>query len=147
MRKIYGMLLSAVLLLACIAVPVSAKEINAAPLLPVQAFDVAAGKVVKSVPNDSEFQAMAMSWLQSVTGLAPQVTADDSCSYVYRIPLASPATVKTDDISIVTNDLFLFYCTDKPPTLLLFDQNKRPYLFLFNVDIAPFIKKMGIPAT
>ncbi|MCU6708297.1 hypothetical protein M6D81_06180 [Paenibacillus sp. J5C_2022] len=146
MRKIYGMLLSAAILLACCAVPVSAKEMTAAPLLPVQAFDVAAGKVIKSVPNDSEFQEMAMSWLKSVTGLAPQLTADDSCSYVYRLPLSSPATVKAGDISIVSNDLFLFYCKDKPPTLLLFDQNKRPYLFLFNADIAPFIKKIGIPA-
>lgn len=145
MPKLYGMFLAAILLVCCI-VPVSAKEVTAAPQLPVQAFDVAAGKVVKSLPNDSEFQEMAMSWLQSVTGLAPQVTADDSCSYVYRLPLSSPAAVKTGDISIVTNDLFLFYCKDKPPTLLLFDESKRPYLFLFNADIAPFIKKMGIPA-
>ena len=60
----------------------------------VQAFDVIAGKVVKSVPNSKEYQKFAKSWLGSLTGLAPQLTANDKCGYVFRIPLDDPARLK-----------------------------------------------------
>ncbi|OMF33803.1 hypothetical protein BK133_13510 [Paenibacillus sp. FSL H8-0548] len=116
-------------------------------LKPVQVFDVAAGKVVKTIPNDAQFQTLAASWVGSITGLAPQVTNDESCSYVYRVPLEKAVTIKSNDISVVSDDLFLFNCKDKPPLLLVFDEKRRPYLFLFKADIKPFIKKVGIPAS
>ncbi|MNH39668.1 hypothetical protein D3C79_1008730 [compost metagenome] len=72
--------------------------------------------------------------------------SDSSCSFVYRIPLRAPATVKMNDISITSSDLFMFNCKDKPPLLLMFDEKRRPYLFLFSADIKPFINKIGIPA-
>jgi len=111
---------------------------------PVQVFDVAAGKVVKTIPNDKEFQQHAQSWIKSITGLAPNMTSDKSCSYVFRVPLSKAVSVKVNEVSVVTDDLFLFYCKDKPPLLLLFDEKRRPYLFLFKEDIAPFLKKAGI---
>lgn len=114
---------------------------------PVQVFDIAAGKVVKSIPNDAEFQSMAAAWTGSVTGLAPQITSDPSCSYVYRVPLDQPVTVKSNEVSVTAGDLFLFYCKDKPPLLLMFDSERKPYLFLFSADINPFVKKVGIPAS
>lgn len=117
------------------------------PLKPVQVFDVAAGKVVKTIPNDSEFQQFAQTWLDSITGLAPQVTSDKSCSYVFRVPLSKAATIKVNEISVVSDDLFLFYCKDKPPILLVFDEKRRPYLFLFKADITPFLKKAGLTAS
>ena len=113
---------------------------------PVQVFDIAAGKVVKIIPNDPEFQSMAAGWTGSVTGLAPQITSDPSCSYVYRVPLDKPVTVKANEISVTSDDLFLFYCKDKPPLLLMFDSERKPYLFLFSADINPFVKKVGLPA-
>src|SRR5687768_14668627 len=67
-------------------------------LKPVQVFDVQAGKVIKTIPNDQQFQAFAASWMGSITGLAPQLTSDASCSFVYRIPLEKPASIKVNDI-------------------------------------------------
>jgi hypothetical protein len=115
-------------------------------LKPVQVFDVAAGKVVKSIPNDAEFQKQAADWTNSVTGLAPQITTDPGCSYVYRVPLEKPVTIKAGNTSVTSDDLFLFYCKDKPPLLLTFDSQRRPYLFLFQADIKPFLNKVGLPA-
>ncbi|WP_054024542.1 hypothetical protein [Bacillus sp. FJAT-28004] len=115
-------------------------------LKPVQVFDVAAGKVTKTIPNDAKYQAMAASWVDSITGLAPQITNDSSCSYVYRVPLEKAVTIKSNDVSVSSDDLFLFYCKDKPPLLLVFDEKRRPFLFLFKADIKPFIEKVGIPA-
>lgn len=115
-------------------------------LRPVQVFDVAASKVVSTIPNDMEFQKMAASWTESITGLAPQVSADQSCSYVYRVPLAKPAAIVSGEINVSTSDLFLFYCKDEAPMLLVFDEQRKPYLFLFKADIGPFIKKVGLPA-
>lgn len=111
---------------------------------PVQAFDVTAGRVVKSVPNSAEFQSYAKAWLGSVTGLAPQLTADEKCGYVFRIPLNEIATVKVDGQNVKTMDVFLFYCPDKPQVLLIFDENRKPYLLQFKADTKPFLKTMGL---
>ncbi|MFD0586965.1 hypothetical protein ACFQZE_03030 [Paenibacillus sp. GCM10027627] len=112
---------------------------------PIQVFEIAAGKVVKAMPNDEQFQKMATEMAASVTGLAPQLTADRSCTYVYRIPLARDAVLTTGNHSVTANELFLFYCKEEPPLLLAFDNGHKPYLFLFNADIAPFLKKVGLP--
>ncbi|MFX3633432.1 MAG: hypothetical protein ACE3L7_24085 [Candidatus Pristimantibacillus sp.] len=117
------------------------------PFKPVQVFDVKAGKVIKSVPNDKEFQEQANSWLGSITNLAPQLKNDESCSYVYRIPLEKPVTIAITGNRIAAQDVFLFNCADKPPLLLVFDEQRKPYLFQFKADIKPFIKKIGIPAS
>jgi hypothetical protein len=146
----------AAMLVACCSIflfaqIVSAHQALSAPspetgLKPVQVFDVAAGKVTKTIPNDAKYQAMAASWVGSITGLAPQITNDSSCSYVYRVPLEKAVTIKSNDVSVSSDDLFLFYCKDKPPLLLVFDEKRRPFLFLFKADIKPFIEKVGIPA-
>ncbi|GGF89194.1 hypothetical protein [Paenibacillus abyssi] len=115
-------------------------------LKPVQVFDVAQGKVVKSFDNDAEFQGFAESWLKSVTGLAPQLKPDDKCGYVYRIPLTKPAMIKTGNLSLHVEDVFLFYCAGKPPILLVFDTEKRPYLLNFKADLQPFLNKVGYSA-
>ncbi|WP_141501449.1 hypothetical protein [Paenibacillus luteus] len=150
-KKIAAMLLAccSLLLMAQVAAaqPAQGSPTSEVGLKPVQVFDVAAGKVVKTIPNDASYQALAASWLGSITGLAPQLTNDESCSYVYRVPLEKAVTIKANDVSVVSNDLFLFYCKDKPPLLLVFDEKRRPFLFLFKADIKPFIQKVGIPAS
>ncbi|WP_168119104.1 hypothetical protein [Paenibacillus sp. HB172176] len=111
---------------------------------PVQVFDIAAGKVIKSIPNDQAFQKMAGDWIDSITGLSPQISNDNSCTYVFRVPLNEPVTVASGNLSLTTADLFLFYCKDKPPLLLVFDGQRKPYLFLFKANIKPFMKKTGM---
>ncbi|SDW59973.1 hypothetical protein [Paenibacillus sp. CF384] len=111
---------------------------------PVQAFDVVAGKVVKSVPNNAEFQGYAKSWLNSVTGMSPRLQAEDKCGYVFRIPLDQPTAVKAGALQVMTQDVFLFYCPKKPQLLLIFDENRKPYLLQFKANIKPFLKAMDL---
>ncbi|MGO4544907.1 hypothetical protein AB4Z29_08915 [Paenibacillus sp. 2TAB23] len=153
-KRIAAMLLAccSLFLFATLASAYPAHRAHTAPatetgLKPVQVFDVAAGKVIKTIPNDAQYQSFASSWVNSISGLAPQVTNDESCSYVYRVPLAKAVTIKTNDVSVTSDDLFLFYCKDKPPILLVFDEKRRPYLFLFKADIKPFLQKVGVPAS
>lgn len=113
---------------------------------PVQVFDVKAGKVVLTVPNDKQFQEYASSWIGSISGLAPQLTNDESCSYVYRIPLEKPTTIAMNGLNFATDEVFLFHCDGKPPLLLVFDDKRRPFLLLFTADIKPFVQKIGLPA-
>ncbi|XEC92684.1 hypothetical protein AB6A23_14890 [Paenibacillus tarimensis] len=115
-------------------------------LKPVQVFDIQAGKVVKTLDNDKQYQAFAGAWLKSVSGLAPQLQPEEKCGYVYRIPLAKPAVVKYQNLQLQIEDVFMFYCPDKQPVLLVFDMNRRPFLFQFKADIKPFLKKVGIPS-
>lgn len=141
---------AALLALCCIICGTGPAFAGAAPetqqLRPVQVFDVKEEKVVKTIPNDDEFQAYVAEWIGSVTGLAPQLQPDDSCSYVYRIPLRKPLTASLNHLTIRSEDVFLFYCEGKPPFLLVFDEKRRPYLLLFKADIRPFIRKVGLPA-
>ncbi|MHA6483946.1 hypothetical protein ACX1C1_18810 [Paenibacillus sp. strain BS8-2] len=118
---------------------------NEGTLKPVQAFDVSQGKIVKTVANDKKFQKMAKSWIKSVSGLSPQITSDSSCTFVYRVPLDKPTVVTAGAVTVTAQDLFLFYCQDKPPLLLVFDDARKPYLMLFDKDIKPFIRKVGVP--
>ncbi|GFN30712.1 hypothetical protein [Paenibacillus xylaniclasticus] len=116
------------------------------PHHPVQVFDVKAERVVKSVNNDKQYQKFARSWLKSITGLAPQLQADEQCQYVYRVPLQKQAKVKLAHTELVVKEVFLFKCDGKPPLLLVFDEQRRPYLLLFSADIQPFIARIGIPS-
>ncbi|AJY77121.1 hypothetical protein [Paenibacillus beijingensis] len=142
--------LTAILLALHLALLGAAGAVSAAfaappePLLPVQIFDVAAGKVVKTLDNNEEYQNFAKGWLASVTGLAPQVQPDEKCGYVFRVPLAASQTVKVDQNEFNVQDVFLFYCPDKPPVLLVFDTNRRPYLLSVQTDLAPFLSKVGL---
>lgn len=137
------------LLMLSAAFPLAAHAADAkakAPNHPVQVFDVKAERVVKSVDNDKQYQKFARSWLKSVTGLAPQLKTDDTCLYVYRVPLYKPAKVKVADTELKVKEVFLFNCDGKPPLLLVFDEQRHPYLLLFSADIRPFVAKIGIPS-
>lgn len=115
------------------------------PARPVQVFDVKAGKVVHSVENDEEFQEMARGWLRSVTGLSPRIRPGEECGFVYRVPLAEPAVVRTGGTSITVRDVFLFHCERNKPVLLVFDPANRPYLLNFDADLRPFLRKIAAP--
>lgn len=136
--------LCAALLLLSFAKPALALEETGGQMRPVQVFDVAAGKVVKSVPNSPEYQEIAKSWIKSAKELAPQLQPDEKCGYVFRIPLDSPAMIKAGNVSVQASDVFLFYCPDKPKLLLVFDENRKPFLFQLNVDVKPFLTKIGL---
>jgi len=112
---------------------------------PVQAFDVVAGKVVKTVPNSADYQKIAADWLKSVTGLAPQANIGSSkCGHVFRIPLDKPTEVKAGAQSVRTSDVFLFYCPDKLKLLLVFDEQRKPFLLDFTADVAPFLQRIAV---
>jgi hypothetical protein len=115
------------------------------PLRPVQVFDVKAGRVVRTIPNDEEFQAMAREWLRSVTGLSPKLQPGEDCGFVYRVPLAEPGTARIGGTEIAVRDLFLFHCVREHPLLLVFDSGNRPYLLRFEADLRPFLRKLAAP--
>ncbi|WP_036709803.1 hypothetical protein [Paenibacillus pinihumi] len=113
---------------------------------PVQIFDIQAGKVVKTMENDQQFQQYAAGWLASVSGLSPQFTPENKCGYVFRVPLEQPIEVKAGEIKVTASDVFLFYCPEKPASLLIFDAERKPYILSFKSDLKPFLRKVGLPA-
>ncbi|EXX91117.1 VirB6 component [Paenibacillus darwinianus] len=112
---------------------------------PVQVFDVKAGKVVKTIPNDAEYQRYAAEWLSSVTGLSPQLKPNEKCGFVYRVPLSRPIATKVGGQTIEVDDVFLFYCEEFEPVLLVFDAERKPYLLNFKADLKPFLRKIAAP--
>ena len=112
------------------------------PSRPVQIFDVKAGKVIKSIPNDEKFQELTRGYLKSVTGLAPQMAPDKNCSYVYRIPLNEPNNIKVGEFSIQTTDVFIFHCANSKPVILCFNEQRKPFMLEFQSDLTPLLIKL-----
>ncbi|ALS27824.1 hypothetical protein IJ21_24280 [Paenibacillus sp. 32O-W] len=135
-------LLAAAMLTLSAAVP--AAFASTEPLKPIQMFDTAAGRVVRSFDNDAQIQEMAHGWLRSAYALSPRIKADKECPFVFRVPLDKPAAVHVKGTSLTTHDVFLFYCRDAEHTLLVFDEQRRPYVLLFKADITPFLQKTGL---
>ena len=112
---------------------------------PVQVFDVEMGKIIKTVPNDARFQQMALEWTKTVTGLAPQMSPGQGYSYVIRVPLAAQTAIRSGSIHFNADNLFLFLAKDKPPLLLAFNSENKPYLFLFRSNTDDFVKRIALP--
>ncbi|BBH19669.1 hypothetical protein Back11_10140 [Paenibacillus baekrokdamisoli] len=142
--KLIAMLAIAFCLLLPTAAGAKAHDDGTSQQRQIQVFDVNAGKVIKTAPNSKEYQDYAKSWLGSVSGLSPKVGVNDKCGYVFRIPLDQPAAVKAGTVTVQTSDLFLFYCPGKAQLLLIFDENRKPYLLEFKADIKPFLKSLDI---
>ncbi|OXM16573.1 hypothetical protein [Paenibacillus herberti] len=111
---------------------------------PVQIFDINAGKVVRTLDNSAEYQQMAKSWLDSAEGLSANLSPDEKCGYVFRIPLQEPYELRKGTLTFQVEDVFLFYCKEREPELLVFDKKKKPYLLTANPDLTPFFNKTGI---
>lgn len=114
---------------------------------PVQLFDMQQERIMKTIPNQEEYQAAAREWLQSITGPAPQLTIDNRCGYIVRIPLKAPAEIKLPSAALKTKDIFLIYCPDKEPLLLVFSEQHKPFLLRISSNVKPFMKKLLAPAS
>jgi hypothetical protein len=115
-----------------------------AKLQPVQIFDVSAGKVVRTLDNSPQFQAIARQWLSDVQGMSPNFMPDDRCGYVFRIPLESKQLVQMERLTLNIQEVFLFYCRGREPELLAFDKRNKPYLLRVNTDLGPFLTLAGL---
>ncbi|MCY7485552.1 type IV secretion system protein VirB6 [Paenibacillus alvei] len=109
---------------------------------PIQLFDIKAQRIVKTFPNNKEFQATAAQWIKSITGPSPQLTIGHQCGYIVRIPLTSPADVVLPRETVQVKDVFLIYCPEKEPLLLVFSKERKPYLLRINIDVKPFIQQL-----
>ena len=86
----------------------------------------------------------ARSWLSGVKGLSPSLGPQDKCGYVFRIPLDQTIPLQVGELSFQVQDVFLFYCIDREPELLVFDAKYRPYLLSVTIDPAPFLSEIGL---
>lgn len=110
----------------------------------VQVFDVKEGHVIKSVDSSSKIQKQVKRILKNVYEFAPEVQPDMKAKYIIRIPVKSGTTVKLNDASIAIQELFIFYYVDKEPLLLVFDENKKPFLFHTSYSIEPLLKLIQV---
>jgi len=106
----------------------------------IQIFDIKSGKIIKTVPNDAEIQKFTNELISSITGLAPEIAPDNEAKYIIRIPITTPRQIKVGQTNLLINELFLFYYTTDHSILLVFDENKKPFLLHYDSDITPLIK-------
>lgn len=121
---------------------VSANPTPAPPattLPPIQQYELKSDKIVKVVPNNDTYQDMALSWLNSATNLSTQLSLDDKCGSIYKVPLKKEVVKEFKGLTFVVSDIFLIYCPDKEPLLLVFNKERKPFLLLFSKDVKPFV--------
>ncbi|MCG7406672.1 type IV secretion system protein VirB6 [Paenibacillus sp. ACRRX] len=128
------------------SVPVGAFTQNPQTLPPIQVFDMEQERIVKSVSNEAKYQKSAQQWLQSVTGLSPQITIGKRPGYIVRIPLEKPFTVHLANQQIDTSDVFLIYSPPKQPLLLIFSADRKPYMLEIKADVKPFMEELLTPS-
>lgn len=111
----------------------------------IQVFDVQKGKVVLTTENNEQFQKFAHSWLAGIKQFAPEVQPDMKATYIFRVPLIPPVSLQVGQTKLHVAEIFMFYYKDKEPLLLVFDENKKPYLFHTSEDVTPFLNFLTIP--
>jgi len=121
--------------------PSSYAAITAQPneLQPIQQFELKSEKIVKVVPNNDAFQKEALSWLNTATGLSTQLSLDDKCGSIYKVPLKKEITKEFKGLTFVVSEIFLIYCPTKDPLILVFNKERKPFLLTFSADVKPFI--------
>lgn len=131
------------LLPAAVSAQTPTSTVQKAELGPIQQYDLSQEKIVKVVPNNASFQKEALSWLDSATELSAQLSINDKCGSIYKIPLEQEITKPFKGLTFVVKDIFLIYCPDKKPLLLVFSKDRKPYLLLFSADVGPFLKQFN----
>lgn len=111
----------------------------------IQVFDVQKGKVILTTESNEQFQKFAHSWLAGIKQFAPEVQPDLKATYIFRVPLIPPVSLQVGQAKLQVAEIFMFYYKTKEPLLLVFDENKKPYLFHTSEDVTPFIKFLSIP--
>ncbi|MGZ9584096.1 type IV secretion system protein VirB6 [Paenibacillus marinisediminis] len=112
---------------------------------PVQLFDMQQERIIKTFKNDDFFQNAAKEWLMGVTGMSPQLTIGSNMGYIVRVPLMAPYTVKLNNHSFETRDVFLVYVPNRTPLLLLFSAERKTYLLETKANVGPFMQRMLEP--
>jgi len=105
----------------------------------VQVFDVNQGHVVKTINNSKKIQRQVKRILKEVYEFAPELQPDMKAKYIIRIPVKQGTSVTINQTSLSINELFIFYYVDKEPLLLVFDENKKPFLFHTKHSIEPLL--------
>jgi len=106
----------------------------------IQVFDIKSGQIIKSISNDDKIQTLANELISSVAGLAPEISPDNKAKYIIRLPISKPRQIKIGQTNLLINEIFLFYAPGKQSSLLVFDENKKPFLLQYTADITPLIQ-------
>lgn len=108
----------------------------------LQVFHPERGKVIGVVDVTEEIHQQAELWLKSVNGRSPEVSIDAKCGYVFKIPLLREVALRHSAFQGTVSELFLFYCPDRPPRMLVFSIDNKPYLLTFTHSVEPFLRIM-----
>jgi hypothetical protein len=110
----------------------------------VEVFDVIQGRVVKYIDNSLEIQEEVRLWLGSISGLSPQLRVDPEDGIAVKIAINPPISIERNEYSGFITEVFLCVPRNRTPYLLVFTEDGKPLVFLFEHDIAPFLREHGL---
>ncbi|MFD2115908.1 hypothetical protein ACFSTH_04080 [Paenibacillus yanchengensis] len=106
----------------------------------IQVFDIKQEKIVLQVENNKRFQKYANKIIKKMDTLAPQLQISTDCTHIIKLPLLEPREIKLKDQVIVAHELFIFNCENEEPLVLVFSEQRKPFLFQCDTNAKKLMK-------
>ena len=106
----------------------------------IEVMDVKQGKIMKHIPNTEAIQKEVRQFITTITGLSPSVRIEPRDGIAYKIPVEPPITYGGKWFSTVIDEVILMVGSNEEPRLLIFDDENKPYVVVFEHDIREVLK-------
>lgn len=94
----------------------------------VEVFDIEKEQVVKRFANTSEIQDEMKKYVETIDRSIPPLEAMPKKGKMVRIPLHPALQVENQWMKSVIFEVFFIVLPDREPFVILYDENRKPYL-------------------
>ena len=112
----------------------------------IEVFDITQGKVVKGVKSDPKIQAMAIKYLNGITGIYGKFNPIPDKGYAIGIHLEPPTKIKSKSksksksLNLLVNEVVIMFPQQEPPFLMVTDEENKLVCFRFKGNISKLLK-------
>ncbi|MEF3306469.1 hypothetical protein [Paenibacillus sp. GYB003] len=109
----------------------------------VQLFDVAQGRVIRSVPNSMSFRRLGESWIASIRSAWGGFRLDPESGYVLKVPFEPVVRVSNNWYRGEVRELFIMWDPKAPhdTRMMLTGAGGSPRMFIIKADAGSFVER------
>ncbi|WP_143063826.1 hypothetical protein [Piscibacillus halophilus] len=118
---------------------VNAEEIN------VEIFDVETEQVVKTVSKTDDMQHEVERYIESIDDIFKGIDPVPEDGFMIKIPLDPVVKIDNEWLQSEVDTVIIIKPENEKPYLLLFDEENRPWVFLFETPIDELLSLVDYP--
>ncbi|MEA4827545.1 MAG: hypothetical protein VB130_13100 [Clostridium sp.] len=108
----------------------------------IEIFDPKQDKVVKVVQLNEEIHNMVVSWIKNINGIYGKNDPLTDDGYAIKIPLDPAVRLHGKSLNALVNEVYIIIPENDPPFFIIFEDENKPYCFLFNGNIDMLSKSL-----